>query len=380
MAMGHRERVLKALNHEEPDRVPIDLGGTPVTQVHPDAYEALLSHIGFPPEKLDEGQQGSFQAVTPSEDVLRHFDADVRGVSLGLPDGRPNEELDPLSYRDEWGVVWRKAAPRAPFINVAGPFQGLQDPGPGELATIEWPDAEDTGRVRGLRRRAEALRNETDYAIVLNLGNTTFALGQRLRGFTELLEDLLINKAFAGALLERVTDIVCDIADNALRQVGDLVDCVFFADDLGIQTQSFMRPELYREMVKPHHRRLAEVVRRRTAARIILHSDGAVFSLLEDFVDCGIQVLNPVQTSAVGMDPGGLKREFGTDLSFWGGIDTQHVLPYGSPGEVELEVHRRLDDLGQGGGYVLGPVHNFQAEVSPENIVAMYEAAKAGPR
>lgn len=379
MIMGHRERVLKALNHEQPDRVPIDLGGTPVTQVHPDAYEALLSHIGFPSEELDEGQQGSFQAVTPSENVLRYFDVDVRGVSLGQPDGRPNEELDPESYRDEWGVEWHKAAPRAPFINVKGPFQGIQDPEPGKLATIEWPDARDAGRVRGLRQRAEALRNETDYATVLNLGNTTFALGQRLRGFVELLEDLLINKAFAGALLERITDIVCDIADNALREVGDLVDCVFIADDLGIQTQSFMRPELYREMVKPHHRRLAEVIRQRTAAKIILHSDGAVFSLIEDFVDCGVQVLNPVQTSAVGMDPARLKHEFGDELSFWGGIDTQHVLPHGTPEEVESEVHRRVEDLGRGGGYVLGPVHNFQSEVSPENIVAMYKAAKAGP-
>jgi len=380
MTLGHRERVLKALNHEEPDRVPIDLGGTLVTQVHPDAYEALLSHIGFPAEELDPGQQGSFQAVTPSEKVLRHFDIDTRGVVLGQPHGRPNEELGPLSYRDEWGVTWRKAEPRAPFINVAGPFQNLQNPQPSDLVTIEWPDAMAPGRIRGLRQQVEALRNETDYAIVLNLGNTTFALSQRLRGFAELLEDLLLNKAFAEALMERVTDIVCDIADNALRQVGDLVDCVFIADDLGIQTQSFMRPELYREMVKPHHKRLVKVVRRRTAAWIILHSDGSVFSLLEDIVDCGIQVLNPVQISAVGMDPEGLKREFGTDLSFWGGIDTQHVLPFGSPDELALEIQQRLGDLGQGGGYVLASVHNIQAEVPPENIVAMFEAAKMGPK
>ncbi|MDP6667744.1 MAG: hypothetical protein QF357_10165 [Dehalococcoidia bacterium] len=157
MTMSHRERVLKALSHEEPDRVPLDMGGTPVTQVHPDAYESLLSHIGFPTEEFDAGQQGSFQAVTPSEEVLRHFDIDVRGVSLGLPDGRPNVELSPLSYRDEWGVEWRKASPRAPFMDVAGPFQGLQEPGPGALATIEWPDAGDAGRIRGLRERVEAL-------------------------------------------------------------------------------------------------------------------------------------------------------------------------------------------------------------------------------
>ncbi len=378
MSLTHRERVLKTLAHEETDRVPIDLGGGPATMIHPDAYDALLAHIGFEPEPLAEGRRGSFQAAAPSEAVLQHFDVDTRGIAPGAPEGRPDVVLNDLSYRDEWGAVWRKAGERAPYINVAGPLQPLVDPAASVLDTVEWPVINDPGRTRGLREQAERIRNETDYALVLNLGNTTFALAQRVRGFAELLEDLLINEAFADGLMERITDVVCGVAEATLREVGDLVDCVSTADDMGIQHQAFMSADLYRAKVKPHHARLADTIHRLTDARFILHSDGAVYTLLPDIIDAGIQILNPVQTNATGMDPARLKREFGNDLSFWGGIDTQEVLPHGSPEDVAAEVRNRTNDLGRGGGWVLASVHNIQAEVPPQNIVAMYETALAG--
>lgn len=381
MTLSHRERVVKALNHEPTDRVPIDFGGGPATQIHPDAYEALLSYLGFEPEEEIEGAdveggQGEGQVIVPSEKVLQHFDIDVRGVSVGAPDGKPVEQLDPLSYRDEWSSIWRKANTRAPYINFECPLQNLVDPRPAVIDKFPWPDPNDPGRIRGLRERTQKLRDETDCAIVLSLGNTTFALSQRLRGFTELLEDLILNTTFAEALMERVTDVVCGIADAAVAEVGDLVDGVATADDMGIQTQAFMRPQLYRDLVKPHHRRLVETVRRHTDAKMILHTDGAVHELLPDMIDAGIQVLNPVQVNADGMDAGTLKREYGKDLSFWGGMDTQIVLPFGSPEDVRAEVRRRVDGLGAGGGYVLASVHNILAEVKPENIVAMYETAR----
>ncbi len=381
MTMTHRERVVKALNHEPTDRVPIDFGGGPATQIHPDAYEKLLSYLGFDPEEEVEGAdveggQGEGQVIIPSEKILQYFDIDVRGVSVGAPDGMPVEPLDSLSYRDEWGAIWRKAHTRAPYINFEGPLQALTDPTPAAIETIDWPDPGDSGRIRGLRERTQKLRDETDYAIVLSLGNTTFALSQRLRGFTELLEDLILNRPFADAWMERVTDVVCGIADAAVAEVGDLVDGVSTADDMGIQTQAFMRPRLYRDLVKPHHRRLVETVHRHTDAKVILHSDGAVHELLPDMIDAGIQVLNPVQVNADGMDAGMLKREYGKDLSFWGGMDTQIVLPFGSPEDVREEVRRRVGGLGAGGGYVLASVHNILAEVKPENIVAMYETAR----
>lgn len=380
MGMTHRERVVRALDHEETDRVPLDFGGGPATMIHPVAYEALLRRLGLAEEELVEGPRGEGQVVVPSESVLQRFDIDVRGVSLGQPYGTPNRKLDENSYEDEWSVTWRKSGPTAPYINVRGPFQDLVAPSPSDLERVKWPVPGDPGRVRGLRARVQRMRREADYAIVLNLPNSTFALTQRMRGFTEHFEDLLLNPAFATALQERITDVICGMAESALRQVGELVDGVSFADDMGIQTQSFMSRELYRSMVKPHHARFVATLRKHTRARIIMHSDGAIYDLLPDIIDCGVEVINPVQVNAEGMGPERLKREFGRDLSFWGGVDTQKVLPYGTPDDVAAEVRRRLNDLGRGGGYVLASVHNIQAEVPPDNVIAMFDTALAAAR
>ncbi|MDA1258124.1 MAG: hypothetical protein O3C10_09840, partial [Chloroflexi bacterium] len=338
MSLSHRERVVRALNHEETDRVPIDFGGGPATQIHPDAYVRLLAHLGFQSEELIEGVRGEGQVVVPSDEVLERFDVDVRSAHLGQPDVRPRTRIDDLSYFDDWGVRWEKAHFTAPDINIEGPLQTLVDPAPSSVDSIEWPVPDDPGRVRGLRDRVEELRRNTDYAIILGLPNSTFALSQRLRGFTELLEDLLLNEAFAKALQERVTDVICGIAETALKEVGDLIDGVSFGDDMGIQTQSFVSRDLYRRMLKPHHARFVDTLHRLTDARVIMHSDGSIYEILGDIIDCGVDVINPVQTNADGMDPGRLKAEFGNDVCFWGGIDTQRVLPFGSPEEVAQEV------------------------------------------
>ena len=373
--MSHRERVVRALNHEETDRVPIDIGGGPATMIQPDAYERLLAFLGLPGEPHGQGAWGEGQVVIPSERVLQRFGVDVRGFGLGRPERTPFREVGRDAYYDEWGVLWQKAGPRAPFINTRGPFQHLEDPVPPDLDAIEWPDADDPGRARGLAVRIGEARRSSDYALVLNLPNGTLALTQRLRGFTEHFEDLLINPVFAEAIQDRVTDIICGWAEAALAEVGDLVDGVSFADDMGIQTQAYMSRDLYRRMVKPHHARLVAAIRRHTRARVIMHSDGAIYDLLREIVETGVEVINPVQVGAQGMDPQRLKREFGRDLSFWGGVDTQWVLPFGRPEDVAAEVRRRLADLGRGGGYVLASVHNIQAEVPAENIVAMFDTA-----
>lgn len=375
MSLTHRDRVRKALDHEETDRLPVDLGGGPATMIHPDAYVRLLRFLGLPAEELVEGPRGEGQVVVPGEEVLRRFDIDSRGFSLGEPEGAPRRRLDDNSYVDEWGVTWRKSGPTAPYINARGPLQHLIDPSATGLELVKWPEPADPGRIRGLRAKIARARRETDYAIILNLPNSTFALAQRVRGFAELLEDLLLNPSFAAALQERITDVICGFAESALKATGDLIDGVSFADDMGIQTQSFMSQELYVSMVKPHHSRFVRTLRRHTKARIIMHSDGAIHDLLPEIIDCGVEVINPVQVNADGMDPERLKREFGRDLSFWGGVDTQVVLPRGSPADVAAEVRRRMNDLGRGGGYVMASVHNIQAEVPPENIVAMFDTA-----
>jgi len=382
MELTHRDRVLKALNNEPADRVPIDIGGGPATRIHTTAYSRLLEYIGFEQEGADAAAGGhptlaGQNTICPSEKVLRHFDIDVRGFYLGASDSRPIKTLDADSYADDWGVTWRRSSLTAPHITVEGPLQRLGDPSPVDVDTIAWPVTDDPGLMRGLRESIERARAQTACALCLNLPNATFATSQRVRGFTELLEDLLVNPAFATAVMDRVTDVLCGFATTALTEVGDSIDVVSISDDMGIQTQAFMSPDLYRRMVKPHHKRQVDTIRQHTGARVILHSDGAIFDIIPDLIDAGVQILNPIQTNAVGMDPERLKREFGRDLSFWGGIDTQDVLPHGTPEDVAAEVRNRVGDLGRGGGYVLASVHNIQAEVPAANIVAMFETARS---
>ena len=377
MALTHRERVVRALNHEETDRLPIDFGGGPATQIHPTAYSNLLAKLGFEEENQPVSHRGEGQVVGPSERVLKHFDVDVRGFYTAEPDSSIGRPLTESSYIDEWGATWDKAFLLAPYINVLGPLQHLSDPVSADVDSIPWPVPDDPGRIRGLRAKIEAAKAEGDYATVLNLPNSSFALSQRIRGFSELLEDLLLNQAFAEALQERVADVICGIAELALGEVGDIIDGVSFGDDMGTQTQSYMSPDLYSSMLKKHHARFVGTLHANTEAKVIMHSDGAIRQLIPDLIDCGVDVINPVQVNADGMDPEKLKQDFGNELSFWGGIDTQIVLPFGTPEDVAAAVRGRHRDLGRGGGYVMGSVHNIQSEVPPENVIAMYETAMA---
>jgi uroporphyrinogen decarboxylase len=375
MTMTHRERVQKALNHEETDRVPIDFGGGPATQIHPTAYSNLLKHIGFPEENLPVSHRGEGQVVAPSDKVLEYFDIDVRGFYTSEPDSSIGKPIAKNRYSDEWGAEWEKSDVLHPYINVLGPLQHISEPVVADVESIPWPVPDDPGRIRGLRDKILAVQHKSDYAVVLNLPNSTFALTQRVRGFVETLEDLLLNEAFAEALQERITDVICGIAELALGEVGDLIDGVSFGDDMGVQNQSYMSADLYKKMVKPHHRRFVETLHKHTDAKVITHSDGSIRELIPDFIDIGIDVINPVQVSATGMEPDQLNAEFGKYLAFWGGIDTQHVLPFGTAADVAEAVKGRRKDLGNNGGYVQASVHNLQSEVPPENIVAMFETA-----
>jgi uroporphyrinogen decarboxylase len=195
-----------------------------------------------------------------------------------------------------------------------------------------------------------------------------------MRGFGQWLEDLLLNPAFAEALMDRIADFWVRGAERALAEAGEFVDVVAIVEDLGTQQGPLIRPEVYRRLIKPYHKRMMGAVKKH-GKRLFLHSCGAVSAFIPDFIAMGVDALNPVQVSASGMDTRKLKSEFGHDLSFWGAIDTGKVLPYGTPEEVRAEVKRRIDDLASSGGYILAAVHNIQSEVPPQNVVAMYEAA-----
>ncbi len=372
--MTRRERVLTALKREEPDRLPVDLGGTLASTINIHAYRQLMAHLRFGADPPVAYLSRRSNSVLPDERLLRHLDVDCRAVILDNPDLNPERELPDGSLYDEWGVTWKHLGEGQHFINADGPFYD-REPDPALVEKFAWPDPLDPGRFRTLRGQAEAHRGGTDAAIILVLGAGVVHQIQFMRGYAASLEDLIVAPDFVRAFMDRYVDFWVRMVERALQEVGNLVDLAMFGDDLGTQQGPVMNPALYRRLIKPYHARMVQAVKRFNKP-LLLHSCGSVAAFIPDLIEIGFDALHPVQVSAKDMDSAKLKREFGAHITFWGGIDTQRVLPLGTPEEVREEVRRRVTDLGPGGGYVLGAVHNIQAEVPVENILAMFEAAR----
>ncbi len=374
--MGHRQRVLAALNHEEPDRVPMDLGGAMAAGMNVKSYARLLDYLGIEERgRLTQTPGARFQLASYPEALLERFDVDLRPLYPAMAEKTPELYLDKCTLRDQWGVVWSCSEDGGHFFLAPTPFQG-KEPTVEDIDRHAWPDPRDPGRLKGLKEEARRLHEETDYAVVLNLPYGVVRYSQMVRGFTEFLEDLMLNPPVAEALMEHSLAFLGGLAQFLLKEIGDYVDVVQFPDDLGFQDQPYVSPSLYRKRVKDYHRRMVEMVKAHTKAKFLLHSDGAVYPLISDFVDAGVDAINPVQVSCKGMDDTRrLKEQFGARLSFWGSIDTHHVMPRGTTADVRDEVRRRIGELAPGGGFVLASVQSLQAEVPPENVVAMFDAA-----
>ena len=368
--MKSRERVLAALKHNEPDRIPLDLGSRSST-LEAIPYNDLKKYLGFESETVTFVKDHA----EPDEEILQQFSIDTRYVRIKRPKNFSVEMAPDNSYIDEWGTKYVK--PETSLYYDAVPPYPLENASINDLEKYRWPDPNDPGRVEGLEEKARQLYQNTDYAIVADtpfLGPLEFSW-LLLRG-PKFLEDLIINKPFARALLEKIVDIHIQIYDNYLSTVGKYIQVVAVSDDLGAQDQPLMSPALYREMVKPVHERLWGFIKKKTDAHLFLHSCGSICAFIPDWIELGVDIINPVQVSAKDMDSRKLKREFGADITFWGGIDTHRVMPMGLPDEVEEEVIRRIKDFAPGGGYVLAAAHNIQADVNPENVCRMYASAK----
>ena len=376
--MNSRERVLMALAHQEPDRIPIDLGSTAVSTIAIPTYAALRRHLGLP-EKPIQTLEFVQQVAVVDEDVLDRFGVDVIPVFAN-----PTDRYQPVfveepdgarSFKDEFGATLRR--PKDTFYYDWREFP-LRDPYMEDLARMPWPDPADPGRYRGLRARVKTLRASTDRALfsMAPCGHDLLNQLFRVRGMEEGMMDLLANEEFAGAFLDRLTDTICTAQSLFLKEVGDLIDIHFTADDLAGQSGLLIAPALYRRMIKPRWARIIQTIKSHTKARIFYHSCGALDELIPDLMEIGVDIINPVQVSAASMDTARLKKKYGKNLSFWGGgCDTQHVLSRGTPSEVRQEVHRRIRDLAPGGGFVFNPVHNIQPLVPPANVAALFEAA-----
>ncbi len=371
--MTPRERVLAALNHQEPDRVPLDLSQVAGDGITLTAYRNLLKHLGI--QREPKVKNLYTQAAHVDEDVLQRLHIDVRGVGLGGPDGFRNKWLNEYTFEDEWGVV--RAMPPGSFYYdlIRAPL--AEDDTLAAVDRFRWPDPDNPGRTRGLGEKVRRLRRETEFAVAVDLNCSFFLRCCELRGWENFYTDLVANVEFAEALMDRYLEFRLRVAELALKEIGENADIIMVtSDDLGATDQLLVSPALYRKLIKPRMKRTFDFFRQRSDAKLYFHTDGAVYDLLPDFVEIGVDVLNPIQVSAVGMgDTAKLKREFGDHLTFWGAIDTHQALPYGSPADVRDEVRTRIRDLGPGGGYVICSVHNIQPEVPPENVVAMFDSA-----
>lgn len=377
--MNSRERVRTALAHREPDHVPLDIGGSDVTGIHRDAYKALARCMG---QREDVPICEIFQQVAcPDEAFLRMLEVDVRPI---FPSGPSAWSLDQqetdrhIRILDEWGVEW--AMPKAGglyFDMVGHPLSDCR--APADLRTRKWPDGADPGRSAGLRKYAERISAGTQSALIMlpSYGGI-FESGFWLRGFQQFYEDLGSAPAMADAVLDVALSFRLDYWARVLQEVGDLIDVVVEYDDLGHGSGLLISPVMYRRFLKPRQKELFAFIKAHTRASMFLHSCGAIYDLIPDLIEVGVEILNPIQLSASSMgDTRRLKREFGKDLTFWGGgANSQTVLPNGSPQEVREEVKRRIEDLAHGGGFVFAAVHNIQPDVPPENILAMWKAWK----
>ena len=378
MGMTSRERVKAVLAHEVPDRVPIIMGVSNATGIKMIPYQGVkkLAGIDAPDDYIyDWPELGSAKV---DEATMRRLHSDVRGVLDRFPKAiyeRKQIRTPHSPCMDDWGTGQVEIEP------------GVWYPGLHPLAeatTIDaienypWPDMNDPYRVAHVREQAKQLAVENQYAI---MGTPwllfPFERAFAMQGMDRFLLNMAMNPDFSMALLRKITDLCKTLMGHFLDEAGENLDIIKIGDDLGTQEKLMISPRMYRQLLKPFHAEFIEFIKTRTKAKVFFHTDGDVFDLIDDFVEMGIDILNPVQTSAGKMaDLQGLKTRYGKNIIFCGAIDTQHILPSGTPQEVRDEVKRVIHILGEGGGYMVASVHTIMNEVPPENILAMVDAVE----
>ncbi|MHB1296399.1 MAG: uroporphyrinogen decarboxylase family protein [Anaerolineae bacterium] len=393
MTMTSRERVLAAINHREPDRVPLDLGGSRVTGIDVSAYTRLRRHLGLrlePAKVVDVWQmlawvedpvvQALGADVLPVPRLNQEFGTRVDtwqpwqlddGTAVQMP-GNFHPVEGPAGARDVYldgELVARKAASSVYFDRMIE-FK-VYDPLP-PVETFPMPVFTEE-ELRWRQHWAETLRHETDKAIVGDFG---YPLG-RWGSYQEWMTTVGTDPDYVLAYNERkIENMLTNMALFA-EAVGDHIDVVWLGEDLGTQQGLMISPHAVRTLIAPYYKRLFDWVHQHTAWKVFFHCCGGIYPIIDTLIEAGVDILNPVQTTARGMDPVRLKAEFGDRLVFWGGgIDTQTVLPYGTLPEIREQVRERIQILGRGGGFVFNPVHNIQGDISPDRLIAMYETVR----
>ena len=408
--MTSRERVRLAIDHKEPDRVPIDLGATRSTGIATITYNNIRKNLkinkGLPrmydfiqqlayPEKgirdlfhidvIDAGQaflndDNDWREWTLNDGLkclipkYLNVEIDKEGTVLLKNNGNIILGRKPKSslYIDQCYWVY-KDLPKIPdFFNekdFAKHLWAIPSP-PWHLNIFNDDD------YKLFINNIKKLYDETDYAIILTVGCNLFEAGNFLRGMENFLCDIYLDKSGTERLLDKLVEGYMKFLDRVLKGVGEYIDLLKFGDDLGAQSGPFMSPDIFKEIFKPRYKKMWDFVHNNSNCKVFLHSCGSVYELLIHLIDAGLDVLNPVQTTAVNMEPEKLKKEFGKYITFWGGgCNTRDVLPSRSPKEVKEDVKRRIDIFSKGGGFVFNQIHNVLADIPQENVIAMFEAA-----
>ena len=378
MPLTPRERVLTTLDHKEPDRVPIILGTSNTTSMKLRPYQGLKKLLGIQGEDRYIYDWPELGTILPDEAVLRRLRSDARGVLDAYPrhilernQARPPH--DP--FIDDWGSGQREAEPGVWFPGIHPMREANQ------IADIEaypWPDMDDPSRVAHVRAEVEHLAAANEFAII----GTPWLLFPLERAFAmQGMDAFLLNLAsepeFAEALLKKIAGLCKTLMGHFLAAAGDKLDIIKIGDDIGTQESLLMSPRAYRRILKPIHADYIAFIKERTKAKVFFHTDGDVFDLIPDFIEIGVDILNPIQTSAGKMSNlPELKSRFGDKLTFCGAVDTHHILPHGTTAEVRDEVRRVAEIMAPGGGYMVASVHTIMPEVPPENILAMVDAVE----
>ena len=379
MPLTPRERVLAAINQEEPDRVPIAIGVSNATGIKMKPYQQIKKVIGVeaPDEYLYQWPELGTAHV--DEATMRRLHSDVRGVTDLEPQHilKANRERPPHSdYIDSWGSGAMEIAPGEWFPGVHPLLNATT------VEEVEnytgWPDMTDPSRVAHVAEVARNLAAENEYAILATPWLLfPFERAYAMQGLENFLLNMGLHPDFAAALLNKNAEQCKMLMGAFLDQIGPNLDIIKIGDDLGTQESLMISPKMYREMLKPIHADFIRFIKERTHAKIFFHTDGDVEPLIEDFIEIGVDILNPIQTSAGKMaDLKSLKSKYGDRIVFCGAVDTHRLLPFGTPEEVRQEVKRIIKTLGPGGGFMLGSVHTVMDDVPAENVLAMVDAVE----
>ncbi len=368
--MNSRERVLTALNHQEPDRTPRDIGSTTTTGINFKAYQSLKRYLQFPNPDSFEFMSARALVAKVEQEIIDRFKLDVLPISSASASIVPQLDEN-RAYIDRWGVERKLPRDGGHYYVSHPPLAGMESIA--DLQDFAWPQPETD--FSELALQAKDLYENTDKALVLNLSIGFMHQSQFMRGYDNWLMDLVSEPVLAGYYMDRIIDIWIAESEKLIEATKGLAHVVTYTDDVAFQNGPMMSKRMYDLLIKPRQKRIIEFLKK-SGMKVFLHSCGSIVTLLEGYIDMGVDIINPVQVSAKGMgETALLKEKYGKDLVFWGAIDTQDILPHATPKKVKEEVWKRLDDLTADGGYVLACVHDIQEEVPPENICAVFEAA-----